>query len=182
MLQKANILITGPPGCGKSTLVARIIKSLQTKGVKVGGITTPDFRTESGRREGFLIQDITTGEKATMAAVGFPSKIQVGRYGVDVAAVRTIGVNAIERATTTADVVVIDEIGKMELAVPEFQRCVTSAFDSTKPVLGTIGLYLTSPFVTTVKQRTDVKILKLKRDQQSTIYQHIGKLLGIPDL
>ncbi len=182
MLQKANILITGPPGCGKSTLVAHIIKVLQTKGVKVGGITTPDFRTENGRRGGFLIRDIATGEEATMAAVGYPSKIRVGRYGVDRAAVQAIGVTAIEQAVDKADIVVIDEIGKMELAVEEFQRCVKTALDSLKPVLGTIGLYLASSFVATVKQRADVTVLMLQHKQQSKISQSVYKLLDVPDL
>ncbi|MFX1562472.1 MAG: nucleoside-triphosphatase, partial [Promethearchaeota archaeon] len=122
MLQKANILITGQPGCGKSTLVARIVKELQTKGVKVGGITTPEFRTESRQRGGFLIQDITTGEEAIMATSEYSSKIRVGRYGVDVAAIHKIGVTAIDKAVITADIVVIDEIGKMELLSQKFQN------------------------------------------------------------
>jgi nucleoside-triphosphatase len=182
MLQKANILITGPPGCGKSTLIARVTKGLQTKGVKIGGITTPEFRTESGRRAGFLIRDIATGKEAKMAAIGFHSKIHVGKYGVDTAAVRDIGVTAIEQAVKAADIVVIDEIGKMELSLPEFQECVVNALDSSKPILGTVGLYLSSPFVNAVKNREDVRILMLRRNQQTEILQLVSKLLDIPDL
>jgi len=179
MLQKANILITGPPGCGKSTLVTRIISSLQKKGIKVGGITTPDFRSAGGHREGFLILDIATGEKSIMASVEIHSKIRVGRYGVDRGAVRGIGVMAIEQAVTKADIVIIDEIGKMELVVPEFQHCVTRALDSTKPVLGTIGLNITSFFAQAIKQRPDVTVLRLIREQQDALYQNVTRLIGV---
>lgn len=117
-----------------------------------------------------------------MAAVSLSSKVRVGRYGVDVAAVREIGVAAIDWAVALADVVVIDEIGKMELAVPEFQQCVLSAFDSTKPVLGTIGLHLTSAFGATIKHRPDVTILRLTKGQQEAVHQRLAELLSLPSL
>jgi nucleoside-triphosphatase len=149
-------LITGKPGCGKSTLVIRIVNELQKTGLRVGGISTPDFRSATGQRRGFFIRDIATGNEKVMASVDTISTIRVGRYAVDV----------------------IDEIGKMELAVPEFQQCVVSALDSTKPVLGTIGLFLQSNFVTSIKQRPDVEIITLIRDKQEEAYAKIRALIG----
>lgn len=181
MLRKINVLITGKPGCGKSTLVSRVVNKLQTFSTKIGGISTPDFRSARGQRRGFLIRDIATGNEQVMAAIDLPSDIQVGRYGVDAVAIRKIGVTAINRAITEADIVVIDEIGKMELAVPEFQRCVVSALNSTKPVLGTIGLYLKSAFVTSIKRRSDVKIVTLSREKQEEVYLQVKALIGIPN-
>lgn len=182
MLRKANVLITGLPGCGKSTLVTRVVDSLRAGGVRVGGISTPEFRGAGGLRGGFLIHDIATGAERIMAAADLPSRIQVGRYGVDGEAIRAVGVSAINQAVVTADIVVIDEIGKMELAVPEFASSVVAAFDSAKPVLGTIGLYLTSPFAAAVKNRPDVTMLTLRRGDQEAIYRRVVDLLALTDL
>lgn len=179
MLRKVNVLITGLPGCGKSTLVTRVVDSLRARGVQVGGISTPEFRGAGGLRGGFLIRDIATGAEQIMAAADLPSRIQVGRYGVDGEAIRAVGVSAINQAVVTADIVVIDEIGKMELAVPEFETSVVAAFDSAKPVLGTIGLYLTSPFAAAVKKRPDVTVLTLRRGDQEAIYQRVVDLLAL---
>ncbi len=179
MLRKVNVLVTGPPGCGKSTLINNLVERLRVCGFKVGGITTPDIRSTTGQRTGFHICDIATGDKQTMASIGFQSEVSVGRYGVNVEAIRTLGVFAINRAIGQADIVVIDEIGKMELIVPEFQRCVIEALDSTKPVLGTIGLHLKSDFITEVKQHPKMTIVKLDRTHQAVVFQHTCELLGL---
>lgn len=178
-LRKVNVLITGKPGCGKSTLITKIINILNDRSFKVGGITTLEFRSPMGRRIGFLISDIETGDEKIMASKDFQSEVRVGRYGVDTSAIRTIGVVAINRAITTADVIIVDEIGKMELLVPEFQHCVTTALNSPKPVLGTIGQYLSSDFAAAIKQRPDVEVLELSRTQRASIFQHIWQLLGV---
>jgi nucleoside-triphosphatase len=179
MVHKANLLITGRPGSGKSTLVNRFIEMTRQKGIRVGGISTPDFRFETGRRRGFLIRDIATGAEETMAAVDFSSPVKVGRYGVNLQAVRDIGVTAINQAIQLAELIVIDEIGRMELAVPEFPRSVVDALDSPKPVLGTIGMNLKGQFVTMVKSRDDVRILILTPENRTHLYQQISMLFGL---
>lgn len=148
----------------------------------MGGISTPELRGASGPRGGFLIRDIATGTEQIMAAVDLPSRIQVGRYGVDSEAIRAVGVSAINQAVATADIVVIDEIGKMELAVAEFETSVVAALNSTKPVLATIGLYLTSPFAAAVKRRPDVTVLTLRRGDQEAIYCRVVDLLALTGL
>lgn len=176
---KVNLLITGLPGCGKSTLINRVVDRAKQDGLKVGGISTPEFRLDTGRRGGFLIRDIATGAEQIMAAVDVSSPVKVGRYGVDLNAIQEIGVTAIEYATTLTELIVIDEIGKMELAVPEFQRSVIMAFNSPKPVLGTIGLRLKTHFVNQVKNRSDVTILTLTPETRAIVYQQACTLLGL---
>jgi nucleoside-triphosphatase len=182
LLRKANILITGLPGCGKSTLINRIVDNLRLRALRVGGISTPEFRSAGGPRGGFLIRDIATGTEQIMAAVDLASHTQVGRYGVSSEAIRDVGVSAINQAVTTADIVVIDEIGKMELTVPDFETSVTAALESEKPVLAAIGLYLASPFAAAVKRRRDGVLLTLRRGDQESVYRRVVDLLGLTRL
>jgi nucleoside-triphosphatase len=173
-----NVLITGRPGCGKSTLINRLVATARQKGMKVGGISTPEFRLSTGKRGGFLIQNIATGEEEIMASVELSSAVSVGRYGVNLTAIRDIGVAAIDTAISKADLVVIDEIGKMELAVPEFLSSVNAALDSSKPVLGTIGLRLSTSEITGMKNRSDVTLILLTPENRNQVHQKIWRLLS----
>jgi nucleoside-triphosphatase len=182
VLKKVNVLITGPPGSGKSTLIKDIVTFLKTKGISIGGISTPDFRSPQGRRLGFLIRDLASGEEQIMASTNIHSSLRVGKYGVDEKAIQEIGVKAIERAIEKSDLIVIDEIGKMELLVSDFQKAVLSAINSPRAVLGTIGLYLRSSFASGLKNRIDVKVFHLTPNRRKTIVNSLGVLLGISEL
>ncbi|MEM5798681.1 MAG: nucleoside-triphosphatase, partial [Candidatus Aenigmatarchaeota archaeon] len=131
-----NILITGRPGCGKSRLLQEIVKELN---LKVGGIVTPEIR-KRGERIGFEIVDIATGKRQLMAGIGIKGP-KVSKYGVNISAIE-FGIKAIERAIKEAELIVIDEIGKMELCHPDFDAAVRKAFLCGKPVLACVQLKL----------------------------------------
>ncbi|MFX1510270.1 MAG: NTPase [Promethearchaeota archaeon] len=179
MLENVNVLVTGLPGCGKSTLVNRLLATAQQQGFKVGGIRTPEFRDFTKKRVGFFIQDIASGEQLIMASVKIESPVSVGRYRVNLEAIQQIGVAAINAAIEKADLIVIDEIGKMELAVSDFLPTVLKALNSTKPVLGTIGLRLKIPAISKLKTRSDVTLLTLKPENRTQIYQEIQNRFGL---
>jgi nucleoside-triphosphatase len=179
LLNKANILISGHPGCGKSTLVNRLVETARKKHIKVGGISTPEFRLPTGKRGGFLIQNLATGMEQIMASVDQSSPISVGRYGVNLDAIRNLGVTAINQAVSEADLVVIDEIGKMEIAAPDFLTSVIKALDSSVPVLGTIGLWLKTPRIVELKNRKDITLKILTPETRNQLYQSIMGLLGL---
>ncbi len=175
-LKKVNILITGPPRSGKSTLIEKIIKELVKKGFTVRGVSTPEVR-EKGRRIGFKIIDLATGEWKWMAHINIFSPYKVSKYGVDLDAIENIGVKAILSAIESADVIIIDEIGKMELFSERFKEAVRRALDSSKPVIGTIGLKLRHPFADEIKRRRDVTIVFLTREKWEEIYNQIISMI-----
>jgi nucleoside-triphosphatase len=108
-----RILLTGPPRAGKTTLVSRLAGELAAGGFAVGGFLTREIR-EDGERVGFSVEEIG-GRRALLAHVGFPEGPMVARYRVDVAAFEGLAVPAIERAAQRGGVVIIDELGQMEL-------------------------------------------------------------------
>ncbi len=167
-----NILITGNPGVGKTTLIQNIISKLN---VSAGGFYTAEVRDESGKRWGFKIISLD-GREEVLASVDVISSRRVSKYGVDVGAVDRVGVTAIRDALKSKDIVVIDEIGRMELISDRFRDIVQVALDSPKPVLGTIALKETNT-VKKVKERQDSRLIKLTRANFHEVETYIGRLL-----
>ncbi|MEM1722149.1 MAG: NTPase [Candidatus Jordarchaeales archaeon] len=172
-----KILVTGPPGCGKSTLASKVIEKAREKGLRVGGIITPEIR-EGGTRKGFLIVDLLTGEKELMASVGEGAP-KVGKYVVHTSAIASLGFRALIRAAEEADIIVVDEIGKMELMVDEFSQAVRRVIDCKKPFLGTIGLNLKHPLALELKRRNDIELIFLSRENWRENYELVLRELGI---
>lgn len=148
-------LITGPPGVGKTSLVLSLLEKLP--GTK-DGFYTREIR-EGGQRVGFQIADLS-GRDGVLAHVRRPGPPRVGRYGVDLETFEDIGVQAVTRALTGADLVVIDEIGKMELFSLRFQAILFDVLKSPRPLLGTIMLK-THPVADSIKVLPGVRLQRL---------------------
>lgn len=168
-----NILVTGRPGCGKTTLMERLAERL---GERAGGFLTREIR-RLGRREGFQIATLD-GQCGILAHESFTSIVRVGRYGVDLAAVERLGVAAVRRTLDAGRIVVMDEIGKMELASTAFRNIVLEALDSPLPVLATIHVH-PHPFTDAIKRRRDVRLLELKRTNREETERKIAEMLGL---
>jgi nucleoside-triphosphatase len=154
------VLITGLPGCGKTTLVRRAVAEL---GVPAAGFYTEEIRS-AGRREGFALVTLD-GRRATLASTRIRSPHRVSRYGVDVEALESVGLPALEDATSRAKLLVVDEIGKMELFSSRFREAVLRALDAGGPVLATIMLSH-HPFADALKARHDVRLVHLTPDNR----------------
>jgi len=156
-----NFLVTGRPGIGKTTCVIRTAEILTSRGVTVGGMVTYEVR-EKGERIGFNIRDVYTGREGVLARTGLTQGPRVGKYTVNLKDLETIGVEAIKTAIQQAQVIIIDEIGPMELYSKNFYTAVLSALDSTKPVIATIHEKApNSQEGKTILQRKDVKLYTL---------------------
>lgn len=151
-----RLLVTGRPGIGKTTLVSKLARMLKDRGVSVGGMITYETR-EKGVRTGFLVEDLKTGLKGLMASVDYSAGPRVGKYVVSLAEIERIGVKAILDAVERDEVVIIDEIGPMELYSESFRNAVSQAFASAKSVVATIHQRASqNSFCRTILSREDV--------------------------
>ncbi|MCE4601482.1 MAG: NTPase [Desulfurococcales archaeon] len=132
-----RIFYTGNPGTGKSTIVKRIVDVLADSDCRIGGIFAPEVRSGTGTRIGFKIVDAATGRSGWLAKKGYPGQ-RIGRYGVVRRDVVEIGVEALKRALVEADVIVVDEIGPMELVVEELREAIISVLKSDKSLVGVV--------------------------------------------
>ncbi|MGB8707282.1 MAG: NTPase [Dehalococcoidia bacterium] len=160
-------LLTGSPGTGKTTAIRQAIAGSE---IKAGGFYTEEIRS-GGIRQGFRIITLD-GQDAILAHVDTSSRYRVSKYGVDITNLDNIGVAAINRALKESDLIVIDEIGKMELFSPRFMEAVLKAIDSSKKVLGTIMLN-PHPFADDVKRHHNVKVVELTRDNHDQVLREI---------
>ena len=103
-----NLLLTGHPGVGKTTIIRNLIDKLK---LPAGGFYTEEIR-EDGMRQGFAVVTLS-GFKGVLAHRNFKSRYKVGNYGVGVYTLNRIGVKEIQMCLMEKKVIVIDEIGKM---------------------------------------------------------------------
>lgn len=164
---KQAYLLTGPPGVGKTTLIKEAISAAEQR---AGGFYTREIRKQ-GIRQGFEIVTLD-GANAILASVDFHGPHRVSKYGVMVNNLDNVGVAALRRAMKECDIVVVDEIGKMELFSPAFREAVLEAMDSGKKLLGTIML-APHPWANHIKQDSRVEVVTVSR----TNHQQMAKEL-----
>ncbi len=134
-----KVLVTGRPGIGKTTVVMSVADRVRAQGLLVGGIICPEVRA-GGRRIGFDIIDLMEGRRGILSRVcsaDFTGP-RVGKYCVSVSDAESVGVAAIENALRRADLVIMDEVGPMELKVPALKQAMFKALGSRKPVVAVV--------------------------------------------
>jgi len=164
---KRAYLLCGEPGSGKTTIIKEV---LARAGRSAGGFYTEEIRT-GGVRQGFRIVTLD-GKSATLAHSAVSSPHKVGKYGVDIHSMDDIAIPAVKEAIRSCDIVVIDEIGKMEMFAPSFKEAVIEALQSGKKVLGTVML-ASNPWADGVKQRPEVDIIRVTRGNGSEVVSRV---------
>lgn len=158
-----NLLVTGRPGCGKTTLIESVIRKF---GNEAGGFFTREIR-DHGVRKGFTLRTLE-GRTGTLAHVEIAGRVRVGKYGVNVEALESLAVPAIRGAVQQKKIVVIDEIGRMEIASEEFRRAVLDALASDAIVLAAIQQH-PNPFADAIKARPDACVFHLAPENRDSM-------------
>lgn len=170
MARSVKILLWGTPGCGKSTLVERVLAELRRP---ARGFITKEIR-ESGRRWGFAIHTLDQ-RKGILAHRGLLSPVRVGRYRVKLEDLESLAVPAIS-SCDPGILLIIDEIGKMECLSRAFQQAVTRALEGPCEVLATLGTG-SHPFLRWVRSHPKVLLVKVTvSNRDGLVRQILGEL------
>ena len=152
-----RLLVEGRPGIGKTTVARRLLTLLQEAGVPVGGFTTGELRT-GGHREGFVVE-AASGAREVLAHVDLPGPPRVGRYGVDLAAFERVALPALGDSGP-GGVVVVDELGRMELASAAFCETVVELLGRDVAVVATVH-HARHQLTDALKRRPDIRVVRV---------------------
>jgi nucleoside-triphosphatase len=164
----------GHPKSGKSTLIAKLVNYFVfERKYSVQGFLTPEVK-KSGKRIGFDVEDINTKERKQLAREGnFGIQHKLGKYCVFIEEFENYlsKFDSIERLN--ANLIVIDEIGKMELFSFKFQEWIKKIFQLEIPIIATVGLALKHPLKDYILNLPNIKLLNLTRQNQNEVFQEI---------
>jgi nucleoside-triphosphatase len=168
---KKNLLVTGLPGVGKTTLIRKLSEAL--KDFHPVGFYTAEIRQE-GMRKGFELIDLR-GKRGVLSHIDFKSHDRVGRYRVDVSGFEDF-LDGISFFDPSSAVIIIDEIGKMECLSDKFDRILEEILNSEKWVIATIALK-GSGRITEVKLRRDIKLFEMTLSNRDGLFSEILKII-----
>ena len=171
---KRIILVTGPPGIGKTSLMRRTVTELKKREYSIGGVICHEVR-EGGLRVGFEIMDLSTAQRGWLAHVNQLTGPAVGKYRINLTDMDIIGAGSIIDAVKNADILAIDEIGPMELMSPAFSKALLQAVKSSKPLLGTIHYKLSNSLIESIKMREDTEIIDVTRENRATLHNIVAE-------
>ncbi len=152
-----NILITGPPRSGKSTLIEKVVQEISRPAT---GFFTQEIR-EKGRRVGFSITTLE-GKTGVLAHQSIRSTFRVGKYGVNLEDLDQIAVPSM-LPSTLDQIVVVDEIGKMECFSRLFKETLIKALSSDNLVIGSVAIK-GDRFIQSIKNRDDVSLVSISQN------------------
>ena len=141
---------------------------------KAGGFYTEEIRSR-GAREGFRLVTLD-GQDAILAHVNIHSPYRVSKYGVDTDSLERVGVSALNQAAEECDLVVVDEIGKMELFSADFRETIWRIVNSGKRVLGTIMLQA-HPWADKIKRQPQVHLAEITRANRHRVLEELSAWL-----
>ncbi len=166
-----TLLLTGPPSCGKTTIICRLVERLA--GLRLTGFYTQELR-EHGNRVGFEAVGLSTGKRVMLANVSSRSRHRVGRYGVEPANLASLVEAELRLPEDSVDLYVVDEIGKMELLCPPFVQAIKRLLDGPVPVVATVALR-GGGLIAEAKSRSDVRLIEVTPENRDGLPGELEK-------
>lgn len=170
-----TLLLVGRPGIGKTTAIKAVAEAL---GDRAGGFYTEEIRGPGGRK-GFRLITLD-GKETIMAHVTLRGggRPRVGRYGVNVEAIERVGVAALRRAMQEGRILIVDEIGKMELFCGPFKETVLQAISGPYTVVAT-AMAKPNPWVEALQALPNITRWEVTAENRDEIPGRVLCWLGV---
>jgi len=166
-----NILLTSPPGVGKTTVIERLIERLCD--LKPMGFYTREIR-EGKNRVGFSLMGLD-GTESILSHTHLVSPYRVGRYKVDVNGFEKF-LDHLDLLNSPSSIAIIDEIGKMECLSHKFQKIITQLFESEKTIVATIAIK-GGGFPAKIRKRKDCSLIHLSKENRDLMPKRLEEMV-----
>ena len=167
-----KILLTGAPGCGKTTVVVKLAQLLPHR--RMAGFITEETRT-NGQRTGFTAKTLA-GKEAMLSSIHHNSWVSVGRYGVDVHGFEDLVLPEFEKIAGKADLFLVDEIGKMECFCPRFVKAMKHLMEQDVSCLATVSQN-GKGLIAEIKSRNDVDLITVTPKNRDSLPAQLAERL-----
>ena len=160
---------------GKTSIILKIVNSIIGAGYEVGGMVSREAK-ERGIRAGFELEDLRTGRKGWLAHKEICRGPRIGKYFVNMKDLDNIGVGAIQNSLMNPKIklIVIDEIGPMELFSNNFVNAVRKAINSDKPLLGSIHRKSRHSLLDEIRTMDKTSIITINFENRDHIHNDIS--------
>lgn len=162
-----NILLTGAPGIGKSTLLEHIVDQAH---IDFFGVIGREIQDSEQGRLGFEAVTVE-GHRRTFAHVSdfLDSQYSVGKFHVDVDAFDSFVVPELQRAKNHSTAfVLIDEIGRMQSFSDLFLNEVRTLFSTSQNILATI-VFDDEPWSREFKNDPSVFLIEVNKNNRDSL-------------
>lgn len=166
---KNKLLLTGKPQVGKTAIIQNVLTHVNVDSLTIGGFYTREIR-ENGNRVGFNVETILSKEKGILAHVDFNSSFRVGKYGVNKYAFEKIMLKELNICTKNkVDLIIIDEIGKMEIISDVFCKKILEILNGSIPVFGVVKK-AKEKFLDIIYNLQNIEIIEVKISNREKVF------------
>ena len=176
------ILLTGKPKSGKSRMLDKLRRSLsKQRKIRMNGIISSELQFKK-QRIGIKMKDIKKKSEILMAVKTFKNNKynmkskQFGSYCVDVNALENVALPVFDDLKG-CNLLIIDEIGKMELLSNKFKKKIKTLFSTEQKfiILAIVPISNDVPLVEDLKKRSDTELIELSENNREGVYRKIRK-------
>ena len=149
-------------------MVSKVVFNLRSRGCVIGGFMTKERRLKN-ERVGFDIEDLLDGGRGELASLTGRLGPRVGRYRVNLAGLSDVGAYALNEAVSRAELVVIDEVGPMELTSPEFRRALSSCIATGRPIFAVVHGQMNDPLIEELKRKSGNEVISVGLENRDSL-------------
>ena len=165
---KRHVLLTGEIGCGKSTVLAGTLALLGP--VSMGGVQTYYEEPRSSEQKTLYLRAWGSAQKGTLLA-----RLPGDDFGRITAVFDTAGTALLEDAQ--AELIVVDEIGRLERDAHLYQAALRRLLDGDVPVLGVIRKHKAA-WADWVRSHPAVTLLEVTADNRDDVPREAAQLIA----
>ncbi|MCL4340650.1 MAG: NTPase [Candidatus Thermoplasmatota archaeon] len=155
-----KIGITGPVGSIKAEALRKIMDMLINDGMTIQGVLVNEI-VEQGKLKGYSLFDINTKKRVNFADSDIVSRVKIDKLGVDTRLLEEILIPSLKKAREEADIIVIDEVGKLENVTKSIQKEIVETLKSEKPLVVTLHKKSRNPVLQEIKALEGIRVFDI---------------------